>query len=902
MKKLYCILFVLVHTMVCAQVGERLIKYEFYNFRSLNSVLKDLSQKYGFVLLYNEDALMGIKVSQEFDEVSIEEGLRQMIIQNKLDLKFYRNKDDVIVIVPRTQKINAGELKTVIVFTENPTRFHFRLSGKVTDQVSGESLPFASVNVEGTSLSTTTNVDGYFTLLDVPSDTASLMVRYIGYLPQKVQLSPKSNISRFLVELVFSNDLEEVTVQAEKTEVLKANEVVGMIKMTPRNMAKLPNVGERDPFRAFQLMPGVSASNESSSGLYVRGGTPDQTLVLYDGFTVYHVEHLFGFFSAFNYNAIKDIQLYRGGFDAKFGGRLSAVAEITSKDGNNKQFNAGADIGLLSANAFIETPIGSKATFLIAGRKSWKSPLYKKIFGKFTNTNDPNASGGGITSVGMGSAFQNNATAASYFYDLNSKLTFRPTTKDIISLSLFNGTDNMDNSSKESSDDFFGGASQNFSFNTKTNDVSEWGNTGTSLKWSRRWNDTFYSNALVSYSHYYSDRENSNETSYTQNGKTEGFKYGSNESNNVYDQTAKIDFEWKASSSHKVEFGVQHANNRVAYKYSENDTTIILNRNDKGTISTAYLQDKWQIGKLQLTPGIRLNHFGITKRFYVEPRLSFAYQLSGRIKFKGSAGVYNQFIKQVNREDILRGNRNFWILSNDGTLPVTQSIHTILGGSYETKGYLFDVEFYQKKNTGVSEYTLRFVPKIDEGIRPTESFFNGTETIRGVDVLVQRKFGDLTGWLGYTLAEAKRNIAAFSDKPYYSDQDVRHQLKAVAMYHTGKWDLSAAWIYATGRPYTSVLGTYDFKLLDGTRKTFTNPSDKNANRFPDYHRLDVSATCSITQNFSFALSVFNLYNRQNTWYKRFQTTYTYDGKEILQITDIRYLGLVPSVMLSWKIR
>ena len=263
--------------------------------------------------------------------------------------------------------------------------------------------------------------------------------------------------------------------------------------------------------------------------------------------------------------------------------------------------------------------------------------------------------------------------------------------------------------------------------------------------------------------------------------------------------------------------------------------------------------------------------------------------------------MYYQFVKQINREDISQGNRNFWVLSNSTTLPVTMSKHLILGGSYETADYLFDIEFYQKKSTDITEYTLRFVPQLNRMLAASETFFNGDETINGVDVLIQRKFGDFNGWVGYTLSEAKRSIAAFSDKPYYSDQDVRHQFKIIGSYKYKKWDFAATWIYSSGRPYTSILGAYQVTLLDGTVRNFTNPSDKNANRFPAYHRLDISATYNFSPKFNVGFSVFNLYNRTNVWYKRFQVI-TDDDLTVLQTTNVNYLGFTPNVTLSWKLK
>ncbi|MGL4630930.1 MAG: TonB-dependent receptor [Leadbetterella sp.] len=889
--------------------SKTLIKDEFYDKTPLSQVLNDLVTKYQLTIEYDKTEIARTNITYWFADVNALDGLKKAL--KGTPFKVSVNDKNQLFIMSKSQFI---EKNADSKYEGSAQKKDFTLSGKITDAATGETLPFATISIKNSKNNSQTNVDGIFTLFKVPSDTSSLEISYIGFKNRTFKLNPNIKFDNFIIELEPSvGVLNEVIIEGEKTEVVKANEIVGMIKMTPKNIAKLPNVGERDPFRAFQLMPGVSASNESSSGLYVRGGTPDQTLVLYDGFTVYHVDHLFGFFSAFNYNAIKDIQLYRGGFDAKFGGRISGVAEITGKDGNKKEFNAGADLSLLSVNGFVETPIGDKATLLVAGRRSYKGPLYNKIFDSFADQQETNNQGGapGGTGGGFGGgfgAFSNDVKANSYFYDINSKFTYRPSQKDILSLSFYNGTDDMDNSTSTSFSgrgSFGGGGGGGLSnFNTSTTDVSNWGNTGSSLKWSRNWGKRLYSNSLVSYSNYFSNRDNTRNISLpTSTDQSREIKIGQLEDNNLNDLSLKTDFEFKLNPSNQLEFGGHYTANRIEYKYSQNDTTTILDRNDEGKITAFYVQDKIKIGgtKLQITPGIRATNFDVTGKTYFEPRLNANFNVTSKFKIKGAAGIYYQIVKQINREDISAGNRNFWILANDSNLPVTQSNHLILGGSYETKNYLLDVEFYQKQNSNITEYTLRFVRQIGLGLQADETFFNGSETIKGVDVLLQKKYGSFNGWLAYTFSESKRNIAAFSDKPYYSDQDVRHQFKAVGSYKVKKWDLAATLVYSTGRPYTSIIGAYSIDLLDNTKRDFTNPSDKNANRLPDYHRLDLSATYNFNHNFNVGFSVFNVYNRTNVWYKRYEVINDNDVS-YLNTTNVNYLGFTPNVILSWKLK
>ncbi|AXE17764.1 TonB-dependent receptor [Runella rosea] len=893
-------------------VAAMIIKDEFYNNKPLNEVIADLQKKYKFKIGYNVELLKKYRVSYWFDNTKLLDGIKGTLKETK-DLTFYIDEANVIQIVPKTatQVLQNARKEFDTRYRGQPTRTDFTLMGKVVERKTNESMPFATVAVLGSKIGVQTNVDGYYTLLKVPSDTVTILVSYVGYKNATVHLSPQTPLQNFIIEIEpGEQELEEVMVMGEKTEVLKANEIVGMIKMTPKNLAKLPNIGERDPFRAFQLMPGVSASNESSSGLYVRGGTPDQTLVLYDGFTVYHVDHLFGFFSAFNYNALKDIQLYKGGFDAKFGGRISAVAEITGKDGNKNQFNMGADLSLLSMNGFIETPLNKKTTLLIAARRSYQGALYEKIFSTFTSERQTN-----VTQPGLGGRpggpgrFGNNATqdqtAKSYFYDLNAKLTWNLSKKDIVTWSLYNGTDKMDNSSASS---FNFGRQTIFGASTSTNDVSAWGNLGSSVKWSRRWNDKLYSNMLVSYSNFYSNRDNTRSVVNTipatdsTVATTRNINIGQVETNDLKDFTAKIDFEYKLTPHNQLEFGVHATANTIHYNYVQNDTVNVLSKNDKGTITSFYVQDQIRLldTKLLIKPGIRANYFDVTKKWYVEPRLSATYALNERVKLKMALGRYYQFAKQINREDLTQGNRSYWLLADGDALPVTKSNHLILGGSYEFKEYLVDVELYQKNNVGITEYTLRFVPQIRQGLSVQETFFNGDETVRGMDVLVQRKFGKFNGWIGYTLSEAVRDVTIFSERPYYSDQDVRHQFKFIGSYRWKNIDFALTQIISSGRPYTSIVGAYQINLLDGSVRSFTMPSDKNASRFSSYNRLDISATYNARWG-SVGLSVFNLYNRKNVWYKRFEVI-TEGDESVLQTTNVNYLGFTPNLTISWKLR
>jgi hypothetical protein len=784
----------------------------------------------------------------------------------------------------------------------SPTRRDVTIKGTVYDKLTGETLPFVSVFVVGTNTRSNSNVDGYFTVLHVPNDTCALVFHYLGYNRAEVYLHPKANLDNLVVELAPSGEeLSEVVVTAEREDLLQVTEKVSMFKMSTEKLALLPSLGEKDIFRAFQLMPGVGASNEQTAGLYVRGGTPDQTLTTFDGFTVYNVDHLFGFYSAFNANSIKDVQLYKSAFDAKYGGRLSSVVEITGKDGNNRGFNAGFEVGMLSANAWIEQPFSEKLTTIVAVRRSWRGPLYNTILNKFQKGS---SSSGGSSQLPGGRNPFSGTSVASWFYDLNAKTTWKPNQRDVFSLSFYNGKDQLDNSQTPGLGGGFGGGSS-----IQFTDLTNWGNTGASVKWSARWNKKLYSNTLLSYSTYFSNRDNTTTGSINlaNSDSTINLKRGTLEYNRLKDFSLRQDWEYKITDRQQLEFGAMGTFNDLVYTYSQNDTSHILDRHTTGITATGYGQDKISLfrEKLFITPGIRATWFSPTQKWYVEPRINATYQISRQIKIKTAAGQYNQFVKRVVREDILSGSRDFWVLADNSRLPVSSSQQYVGGLSWENKNFLIDIEAYYKPMQNLSEYSLRVNPRppgpgTSGNIKYEEYFYDGKGLARGIDLLLQKKSGRWNGWIGYTLGEVRNNFPAYGQYDYYASHDVTHEFKFVNLWKWRKWDFSAVWVYATGKPYTAPEGAYTVKLLDGTTTDFLNVSAKNANRLPAYHRLDVAATWHfqfLEAPASLNFSIFNSYGHKNVWYKQFAVV---DNKLIS--SDVNYLGFTPNVTFSLKLK
>lgn len=785
-----------------------------------------------------------------------------------------------------------------------PTAFNNTLSGIVRDKSTGEALPFASIQVKGTINGTSSNADGFFTLLKVPADTSTLVVRYMGFENTEVFLTPQNPQKNFVIEMNPSSTLmKAVTIKDKREDAMVANKIdVSLVKMTPKKLEQLPGMGERDIMRSFQLLPGISASNESSSGLYVRGGTPDQNLVLYDGFTVYQVEHLYGFFSAFNSSAIKDVQLYKGGFESRFGGRLSSVTEITGKDGNQKKFNMGADLSLLSFNAFVEIPVGKKFSSVITFRKSYKGFIYNKIFNKFNTSNTTTQAQQG----GPRGGFSQQAKVTSYFYDLNGKFTYRPGEKDILSLSIFNGIDKLDNSFSSSMPSF---GSSGSNLDMSSTDLTRYGNIGGSLKWSRKWNSKLYGNTVLSYSNYFSERDRSQNMALTNSsGETTNNKNGVFENNDLRDYSLKTDYQWDIFTFSQLQFGAFGTLYKISYNYAQSDTASILERNNNSLLTGAYIQSKTKLFKdrVQIIPGLRASYFKTTDKIYYEPRASVYYNITEKLSVKAATGKYFQFANRVTREDIMSGSKDFWILSDGNAIPVSSAVHFIAGISYETTNYLFSAEGYYKEITNLTEYSLRFNPG-PKGVSYQENFVNGLGYSKGMEFLLQKKTGILNGWVSYTLGETRNRFELYSDSYYPANHDATHEFKIVALYSYKRWDFSITWIYATGRPYTAPSGAYSISLLDGTTQDFFTVTAKNGLRLPDYHRCDLAANYKLLAGMKedkrrreigyLGFSIFNLYNRTNIWYKQFSIE---DG-QIIE-TNVTYLGFTPNITLSLKIR
>ena len=763
------------------------------------------------------------------------------------------------------------------------------VQGVVRDSFTNEALPNATVQLRDGSIRTLTDEFGRFSLVGVPEVPQALEISFLGYETGAVALDERPEAPLRILLSPRAIELEGVTVETS-TDIVQTSDDISQITLSPRRLSTLPSLGEADVFRSLQLLPGVSGTNDASSGLFVRGGTPDQNLVLLDGMTVYHVDHFFGVFSAFNADAIKDVRLYKGGYPATYGGRTSSVVDMVGKTGDRESFRASGGMNLLSASALAEIPLGGEGSWLVSMRRSYtdliQTPLYNSLFGTLdASAEEESASGPGAFRGGGFGIFQQEATQPSfYFYDFNSKLTWTPSVRDVLTASVYAGADNLDQSS----------AGQEVSFGndqTRTTpdrvDLSGWGNRGVSARWARQWSSRFSTDVLATASEYFSD--GSLDVAATD------FATGFDESNRVTDLSARLDNSWSAGSSSALDFGLHVTRSEVDYRYDQlrgDSITRSLDLDSQGVLSAGYLQHRWTpIERLDVTTGMRAVSFDQNGGVQWEPRASLTLGLTDELSLKGAWGRYNQFVKRVENEDVLEGSRDFWVLAGD-EMPRQSAEHRIVGLSYRTPGWLFDVEAYDKDLDGVSQFSTRARTSPEQQLG--DLFFTGTGEARGVEFLAQRTRGPLTGWVSYTLASVEHELEGFNGgDPFPASHDQTHELKAVASYQAGPWVFSGTWAFGSGKPYTVPESQYAIDLLDGETISYIHVGEKNGERLPAYHRLDLSASRRFETDryfYELNLSLFNVYDRSNVWYRQF------DLSEIpMVVTDVTTLGLTPSI-------
>ncbi|BDD05774.1 TonB-dependent receptor [Aureibacter tunicatorum] len=813
---------------------------KFHN-QSLISVLNELHQDKGINFAYNDDRLEGIIIDKDIPKTNLENFLYTLL----------ENTDLTFLIIDDTIIIKDSSLGP------------FKINGKVVEASSQEALPFATLYLADKSEGTTTNQDGFFSFAGVPNDTATFFVKYVGYKTEKVRLNP-GKVKQFLVVPLEkeSRVLNEIVVNDVADVILENTPVVGLQNISAPQLEVLPTLAGGDVFRSMQYLPGVDATNNSGGGLSIRGSLPDQCLVLYDGATIYNMDHFFGLFSAFNPEAIKNIQIMKGGFDAKYGGRVAGVINMSGKSGNAYEPHASIGMNFLNAHGVFESPLGKKATVFVAARRTYSdlinNPTFDKILeesGRFDD--NTRIEGNDVT---------NNYDY--YFYDIMGKVTYRPSSKDMISFSTYTTTDKYNSQQLITND--------TIRFFEESSSQIKWRNIGLSGQWGRQWTPNYYSHLIFSYSSYFNKLDHSyaldldNEVI-----DQEDIALSFSQDNSVRSRNMKFDNEYTFNDKHRLDFGIEIENINI-FLHQEFITSNVRN-DDIDNLISLYVKDTYTPNeKLSLTYGLRTMYSENIKRNYYDPRFSFSYLFNKKLRLKGAWGIYHQAISRGIREVFYSNNPDFWVLSNGMDIPVSNSTHYMLGLNYQWKGFDFDMEAYYKDTRNLLEYVPRTINSIpQEGIPYDYLYFVGDNTVKGIDFTVKKDLGLYSGWLTYTLSEVLSKIPELNEgKPFPAQQDQRHQFKSVNIFKIKNFDIGLTWIYSSGKPYTEPKISYRLHDVDEMNIEFIDLSEVNNRRLPAYHRLDMSIAYEFGMGKKtkavIGVELYNIYNRRNILFREFR--------------------------------
>lgn len=768
----------------------------------------------------------------------------------------------------------------------------FTLSGYITDENTGEGLIGANVVNLSTGEGTVTNTYGFYSI-SIPADTATIGFSYIGYQPKIIPLFLKQNMS-LSVKLNDNITMDEIEVVAERIEKIEDKSQMSTIKVPIKQLKKIPAfMGEVDILKAIQLLPGVQSGGEGQSGFYVRGGSQDQNLILLDGTPVYNASHLFGFFSVFNADAIKDVQLVKGGFPARYGGRLSSVLEINMKEGNNQEYKGSATVGLISSKAIFEGPIlKDKASFIVSARRTYIDILARPFISRSFSSEEGQSGKFGY-----------------YFYDLNAKLNWKISDKDRVFLSSYLGDDVFYTDITEEQDEF----------KERFNIDFGWGNATTAARWNHLWTDKLFCNVTLTYSQYNFGTQNGVESASLRNGEIldqEKFSFGYE--SGITDLTAKIDFDYLPANNHFVKFGASFTHhsfvpggfNIKADIIEDGQSTFQLDTlfgqsNVKATEYFTYIEDDINITpRLKANVGLHFSGFNVNKVNFtsLQPRFSARYLLPDGVALKGSFATMQQYIQYLSNENIgLPWDQ--WLPTTENVRPQTSWQAAVgaaktINGDFEISG-----EAYYKKMNSVTSY--KEGASVFQTVDWQSQVTQGEGRSYGLEVFLQKKTGKLSGWVGYTLSWSDRR---FDDKNfgrwYPFKFDRRHDISIVGIYElSDKINFSGTWIYGTGNTFTFPTSKYfviDEGLFSTGLQEVSNINERNNLRLEPFHRLDLNVDIlwkMESTSHKISIGAYNAYSRKNPFFVNQEVRRSVDmtGTVVMEENILKQYSLFPII-------
>lgn len=790
------------------------------------------------------------------------------------------------------------------LYGQTPTRH--TISGFVYEKGSRETLIGVNVFVPELNVGTVTNNYGFYSIT-LPADSVTIVYSYVGYARQVRNMNLTESV-RLDIELDSAIDLEEVVVTDERMRRISQTTQMSRLEIPMQQARNIPSfLGEKDMFKVLQLMPGVQSGTEGTSGFYVRGGGPDQNLIILDDAIVYNANHLFGFFSVFNGDAIKNMQLYKGGFPSRFGGRLSSVLDIQMKDGSKEKFQGEAGIGIISSRLTLEGPvIKDKASFLISGRRTYLDLLIRPFLPEETQ-------------------------AGYFFYDLNSKLNYDINPNNRIFVSGYFGRDKF--FFRDSYDD-------QLSVDRMENGLF-WQNATGTVRWNHIFNDRLFANLSLVFSEYELTIFSEESFRDLQNNNTSIWELRYN--SGIRDIGAKYDLTWNPLPQHYIRAGLQMIQHRFtpsAIVLRDDDidqleqNAEILNSVESGI----YVEDEITLGDgIKINPGVRFSHFYADGKSYpnLEPRFASNVRILSDFSWKTSFAAMNQYVHLLSSTGIGLPT-DLWVPSTKRIRPQkTWQIASGFAYDWTARNLEISLEGYYKKANDIigykegASFLLIDDPSDAETFTWQDNITHGQGWSYGAEFLVQRKSGKLSGWVGYTLSWTQKQFddINFGEK-YFAKYDRRHDVSVVAVYEISKnTTLSGTWVFASGNVYD--IGTGRFPVVTHTpnqdqyasyfQNAWWNTANvydkKHSFRAASYQRFDVAIQFhkDLTRfnnpvRRTFELGVYNAYNRKNPFFYYWEDIYqpyiynedqqqNYTQRKLMQVS---LFPLIPSVSVHYK--
>ncbi|MBL7931916.1 MAG: TonB-dependent receptor [Bacteroidia bacterium] len=759
----------------------------------------------------------------------------------------------------------------------------YTISGYVNEKGSLENLPGVTIYQPNTKNATTSNIYGFYSITLPAADSVTLSFAFIGFTTQN-HVFKLNKDQTFNVLLNAQSELQEVEIVAKKNEPVSEDVQMSKIDISIEKVKDIPALlGEKDVMKVIQLMPGVQKGSEGSSGFYVRGGGPDQNLIILDEATVYNAFHLFGFFSLFNGDALKSVELTKGGFPARYGGRLSSVLDMQMKDGNKEKISGEAGIGLISSRLTLEGPlIKNKCSFLVSGRRTYADALIYPFL--------PKDSKGGY-----------------YFYDLNAKINYVLNDKDRIYLSGYFGKDKFYLNNKD------GGGEDKVGLN--------WGNATATARWNHLFTNKLFCNTSLIFTDY--KLIISAEEKY-KSGDNFSLRYTSG----IRDYSIKTGFDYIPNPQHYIKFGLQGIYHQfrpgaIVIKSSSFDENLDNTKLIEAFENSIFVEDDWKIsGRWRLNAGIRASNYIVRKENYInpEPRASLRFKIKEDLSLKASYAMMNQYMHLLSNTGIGLPT-DLWVpATKNAPFMRSQQVALGLAKDFLKKGYDISLEGYYKKMDRVLGYRegASFLSVFNgEGNEITweDNVTSGQGWSYGAEVLIRKNEGKFTGWIGYTLSWTQLQFDELNfGKKFYARYDRRHDISVVGVYHVNKrMTLSFTWVYGTGNAITLPLNTYNAYAyagpMSGNVQGPSNQMDvgtvqdfgqqRNAFRMSAYHRLDFGVQWH--KKFKhvervFEIGIYNVYSRQNPYFYYIEI----DQNGNQKLMQVSLFPIIPSFTWSWK--